>query len=912
MADTEPGPSTDRERAPLLGDPEAGAANQNTPSFTDRVNAVAQEPFTPLTKILLIIALVLLLASSVFIGLFAGAQHKLALERDRNPGTTISRVLTTTEYQTLPRTETRILTETERTTTTKTQVGSTTRVGTVTATTILTTTTKVTKTAKPVPIPEPTGGPDKNVCFEPHCVVLAGAILSSLDTTQDPCENFYEYVNNGWLKAHPLPADKSSYGNFEALAQQNKQVIQQILESSDESESNLARDSDDKEILQKLRDMYSSCLNEAQLDEIGSSPLTHFIQTIRKLFREEDTDISATEGKKSKGLTAALAFIHSRGISSLFSLDIEGDVGVDPNHMVLWFSQPDFGLPSKEYFEEKSIRKLYQTVVERFLTILDDGDDEEDEIQVDNAKQTSFSIKEKTQRMWPPWPWPPWDGDDDGGGGDGDDKPPKHRDIHKLAEKVVDFERKMAKASLDLDILFQDPLATYNPVRPSALFDALPQIDFPTYFSTFTPRRFPNRVIMTYPAYAKSLASILSETSNEVVESYLVVRAALALSPYLGMNTDAWQAQRTLLEALTGIKKGAVGDRGEYCVGKVEETLGFAAGRYFVNQTFGGESKQKGTKIITNIVKTFKASLSHIDWMDKQSAQAAAEKADAIRVKVGYPLSPNTESSRSIARYYSSVKVDKTNFFNNMLNAQMSEILKRWLKLEQSRDPESWEMWPSMVNAYFNPPANEIVFPAGILQPPFFSQEWPGYLSYGAFGQVASHELTHAFDSAGRLYNQKGKLEEWWTNSTSEGFKVKQDCIVKQFSAYTIDDGKGGKIHVNGNLTSGENIGDTGLIQAFRAWKAQFDDSSRGGGEYLLPGLEYTREQLFFIAFGRIWARAMKTAAAVQRIRTDPHSPSRYRVDGTVSNIPEFAEAFKCPKGARLNPPREKQCIFWG
>ncbi|KAJ3560525.1 hypothetical protein NP233_g10783 [Leucocoprinus birnbaumii] len=920
MSDRDPGPSSSHETAHLLASPEE--QERALPTFSDRINTVVQEPLTPLTKILLVLSLTLLLVSSVFIGLFAGAQHKLTLIGDKPPGETITRIFTTTDYRTRPYTETEISTRTKTATatttaiTTTTQVGSTTQVGTVTTTKTrtLTTTDTVTTTVKPVPVPPPgpTGGPGKDVCMEPQCVVLAGTILSSLDTSQDPCENFYEYVNNGWLKANPLPADKSSYGNFEALGQQNKQVIQRILEASDQSTS-LIEDPHDQEILQKLRNMYSSCLNESLLDGIGDAPLKRFVETLRKLFKERSTDTGLRQGRgTSRGLTAALAYLHSQGIGSLFSFEIEGDVGVDPNHMILWFSQPDFGLPSKEYYEEESIMTLYQSVVERLLTVLDSASDKGDEPEKSqDDKQASFSIKEKTQRVWPPWPWPPWDGDDGGDHGGGGHRPPKDRDIRALAKKVVQFESRMAQASLDLDLL-QDPIATYNPFHPKILFEEIPQVDFPTYFSTFTPRRFPTRVIMTYPNYAKNLSQILHETPNDIIESYLVTRAALALSPYLGTTTEAWQAQRKLQEMLTGIKKGAIGDRGEYCVGKVEETLGFAAGRYFVNETFGGESKTKGTRIITDIVQAFKASLKNIDWMDEKSANAAAEKADAIRVKVGYPLSPNTEDAASIARYYSSVKIDKEDFFNNMLNAQKSEIFKKWLRLELTRDPESWEMWPSMVNAYFNPPANEIVFPAGILQPPFFSQAWPGYLSYGAFGQVASHELTHAFDSSGRLYNQNGKLEEWWTNSTSEGFKIKQDCIVKQYSAYTIDDGKGGKVHVNGNLTSGENIGDSGLIQSFRAWKAQYDTSAEAGGEYLLPGLNYTREQLFFIAFGRIWAGAIKPAAAVQRIRTDPHSPNQYRVDGTLSNIPEFAKAFNCPKGAKLNPPREKQCIFWG
>jgi len=216
-----------------------------------------------------------------------------------------------------------------------------------------------------------------------------------------------------------------------------------------------------------------------------------------------------------------------------------------------------------------------------------------------------------------------------------------------------------------------------------------------------------------------------------------------------------------------------------------------------------------------------------------------------------------------------------------------------------------------MVNAYFNPPANEIVFPAGILRPPFFSQEWPAYLSYGSFGMVAAHELTHAFDSSGRLYNQDGKLEEWWTNTTSEGFNERQKCIAEQYSKYTVDDGKGGKVHVNGNLTSGENIGDSGIIQSYRAWKAQYHASYQKGNEYILPGLNYTREQMFFLSFARAWATSVRPETAVSLVRTDPHSPARYRVDGTLSNVPEFAEAFKCPKGAKLNPPPEKRCILW-
>ena len=264
--------------------------------------------------------------------------------------------------------------------------------------------------------------------------------------------------------------------------------------------------------------------------------------------------------------------------------------------------------------------KLYREVIEKLLVVIYEAQEEEEERRLSTLnrlfKKPVFRVLDETTH--PPWHWPPWGGDDE-------PKTPSERAaVH--AKKIVDFESSLAKATLDLDILYGDPYATYNPVTVRDLSRAISQVDFDTYFTAFAPRNYPQKIIVTSYEYAEKLGKLLSDTPADIIEAYLVTRAALELSPNLGLETEAWKAQRTLVEALQGIKKGAVGDRGEYCVEQVEKAMGFAAGRYFVNETFGGDSKEKGENVIFDIIKAFEHSLDDIKWMDEKSAKAAKKK----------------------------------------------------------------------------------------------------------------------------------------------------------------------------------------------------------------------------------------------------------------------------------------------
>ncbi|KNE57218.1 hypothetical protein AMAG_02956 [Allomyces macrogynus ATCC 38327] len=255
---------------------------------------------------------------------------------------------------------------------------------------------------------------------------------------------------------------------------------------------------------------------------------------------------------------------------------------------------------------------------------------------------------------------------------------------------------------------------------------------------------------------------------------------------------------------------------------------------------------------------------------------------------------------------YAPLTVKREDHFGNMVRAAGVQVDESWQKLPKPTDYKSWEMTPQMVNAYYSPTHNEIVFPAGILQPPFFFPgDVPDAVSYGAIGMVAGHELAHAFDQHGRLYDSQGRLIDWWSEKVAAEFDKRAQCFVEHYGNFSIVDPQGRKLHVNGKLTLGENLADAGgIAQSWRAWKA------RKSRDVRLPGMPATTpEQQFFLAFAQIWCGKAKPEYSLNLIRTDPHSPSWVRVNAGVQDAPQFAKAFKCPVGSKMNPAHK--CEMW-
>jgi len=359
---------------------------------------------------------------------------------------------------------------------------------------------------------------------------------------------------------------------------------------------------------------------------------------------------------------------------------------------------------------------------------------------------------------------------------------------------------------------------------------------------------------------------------------------------------------KILQKALSGTEVHE--ERWRVCISDVDNVLGFAIGAQFVNETFHNKTKPEAEKMIKLITKAFRQGLVEADWMDEQTRYQAEKKAEKITNMIGYP--DYIVNNTALEEKYKDLPVGDE-YFENNINFNIWVLQENLKKLDKPVEKNKWGMTPSTINAYYTPLKNQIVFPAGILQAPFFSMNRPESLNFGAMGVVMGHELSHAFDDQGRQYDADGNMRNWWKNDTLEAYKEKIKCIEKEYGNFTVN----GE-HINGLQTLGENIADNGgLKAAFRAFTslAQTDRHWNYGS---LPGLNLTDRQLFFISFAQVWCDHSTPQASHLSTLEDAHSPPRLRVIGTLSNSFDFSKEFKCKKGSKMNPedPNSK-CKVW-
>ena len=456
------------------------------------------------------------------------------------------------------------------------------------------------------------------------------------------------------------------------------------------------------------------------------------------------------------------------------------------------------------------------------------------------------------------------------------------------AQAVFDQEKALAEHSLD-NVALRDPRATDHKMTFAAMQKIAPHFDWAAYFDgAGLPRADLN---VAEPAFLTELDRQLVQLPLDGWKTYLQWHLLNAAAPSL---SEAFvQADFDFFGAYLGGAK-EMKPRWKRCVESTDALLGEALGRKYVERYFPPEAKARMQGLVKNILLSMGETIRGLDWMGEATKAKAAEKLATFNPKIGYP---------DKWKDYSSVRIQRGSFWDDVVAGQRFGVADDRAQIGKPVDRGRWGMTPPTSNAYYNPLLNEIVFPAGILQPPVFRMDATDAVNYGSIGVVIGHEVSHGFDDQGAQYDAQGRLQNWWTAEDLKRFHERGQCVADQFESYFIEPG----IHHNGKLVLGESIGDlAGARVAFRAYEL----SRRGKGpEPTLDG--FTPEQQFFVAWGQV--RGDETRPETQRlmVQSDPHPIAQYRVIGPLSNMKEFAETFSCPAGSPMVRPPEKRCEIW-
>ena len=454
------------------------------------------------------------------------------------------------------------------------------------------------------------------------------------------------------------------------------------------------------------------------------------------------------------------------------------------------------------------------------------------------------------------------------------------------AQTVMRIETALANGSMT-QVERRDPKLLYHKMTREQLETLSPSFDWKQYFSA-TGQPGLSTLNVTAPEFFKAMEAELQKEDLESWKAYLRWHLVHAGASYLSsafVNTDFDFFGKTL----SGAQE--LEPRWRRCVSYTDNHLGEALGQAYVKRAFPPEAQQRAQKMVKEIELAMEHDIQSLTWMSPETKQRALEKLHAVANKIGYP---------DKWRDYSTLTISRNDAMGNAMRARVFEFHRQLAKIGKPVDRGEWGMTPPTVNAYYNPQINDINFPAGILQPPFFDPKADDAPNYGDMGATIGHELTHGFDDEGRQFDARGNLRDWWTPEDGKQFEQRASCISDQYSQYVaVDD-----IKINGQLTLGENVADLGgLMLAYMAWQ----DETRGKKLDSIDG--FTPEQRFFIGYGQSWCSNTRDESQRMYATIDPHSPDKYRANGVVANTPEFQQAFHCKPGSAM--VRENRCRVW-
>jgi putative endopeptidase len=544
-------------------------------------------------------------------------------------------------------------------------------------------------------------------------------------------------------------------------------------------------------------------------------------------------------------LIDTIAHLHSIGVGAAFGFDSEIDFK-DASMMIAGVSQGGLGLPERDYYFR-------------------------DDQRTKDIRAAYESHVERTLELIGETP----------------------KQAAADAKTVLQVETRLAGASMT-NVELRDPKKIYHRLDLGGLKKLAPDLAWDSYLAKMG---FPGitAINVAQPDFVKELDAMTRSVKIADWRTYLRWHLARATSPWLSRRfVDEWFQFR---QVLTGTK--VLQPRWKRCVRFADEMMGEALAQPFVKEHLGEDGKQAAAQMVAGIEASMKKDLESLAWMDDATRTKAEDKLAKIVNKIGYP---------SKWRSYDGLAIDRASFLGNAERASAFEVKRELAKVGKPVDKEEWEMTPPTVNAYYEPTMNEMVFPAGILQEPFYGKQQTPSLNFGAIGMVVGHELTHGFDDEGRQFDAAGNLSDWWSPAVGAEFDKRAACVEHQFDAYVpVDD-----MHIKGKLTLGENIADLGGLKLSFAALLR----AEGGASGLSPAptatvAGFTPAQQFFVGFAQAWCANYRPEALRLLVATNPHSPPKYRVNGPLSNLPEFSAAFGCKEGTPMVPAAAQRCEVW-
>jgi putative endopeptidase len=670
--------------------------------------------------------------------------------------------------------------------------------------------------------------------------MVHGIDRADLDTTCAACADFYQFATGGWRAHHPIPAVYPRWGSFDVLQEHNRATVREVLEEA-------AREASGSPSA-------NAPSGSAHAGTSGDKA-AHSATVKVGLYYATCMDSAAVE---AAGMTpikpelARLAAVATPGefrreaarLQAMRGNDVFGvNSQQDPKKstdVILQLSQGGLGLPDRDYYlKTDSASAAVRAAYTGHI-----------------ARVLALA------------------GDDDA-------------TAKSEADRVMALETSLARIARPRTER-RDPYAVYH-LMPLA--DAEKLVPHASLAQWLVDADVPHvtSVNVADPDFFRSLDTLLATVPIADWRTYLRWHFLASTEPWLDSR---FVAEDFRMESILNGTKEML-PRWQRCVRVTDQSMGEALGQAYVARTFPPEAKARALAMVRNMEAVLREDLGTLAWMSPATRQQAITKLDAYLNKIGYP---------DTWRDYSKLDVARRPFVANFIAAADFDYARRINKIGHPPDRMEWTMSPPTVNAYYNPSINEVVFPAGILQPPFFDPKAPDAVNYGGIGAAIGHEMTHGFDDQGRKFDAQGNLHDWWTPEDAKGFQQRAQGIVDQFNGYTVND----SLHVNGKLTQGENIADLGGLKiAYAALERSLANKPRE------MDAGFTPEQQFFLSWARIWATTSRPEFARNLILTDPHSPGRWRVDGPLSNMPEFAAAFHCQAGDAMVRPADQRVSIW-